>query len=135
MIKWLHRLTTLFLFILVSGFFICESTMNGPKESSLAWKRQISENTTLYVTKYNGGATVTDIYRYYLGDERQTLKQLNKRAPFLVSDNDAATVIASGNSINITLTGRVYSFTNSTLFFSQGVAVMPVINLKATGVR
>jgi hypothetical protein len=88
------------------------------------------------VTRYEGGgATVSEIYRYYLGDDRQTLKQLNESEPFLVSDNGAATVSAYGNTVNITLTGRIYSFTNSTLFYSQGVAVMPVINLNANGVR
>ena len=110
--------------------------MNGPSDDVLAGKKQLSENVTLYVTKYNsGGATVSEVYRYYLGDDRQTLKQLNENEPFLVSDNGAATVNAYGNTVNITLTGRIYSFTNSALFYSQGVAVIPVINLNATGVR
>ncbi len=46
-----------------------------------------------------------------------------------------AQVTGYGNHLNVTLTGRVYSFTNSDLFYSDGVAIMPVISFTANGSR
>ncbi|WP_342322329.1 hypothetical protein AAEY27_18870 [Kosakonia sp. BYX6] len=135
-IKWLHRVTTATLLLLVAGFLLYQYMMNGPKDDTLFSKKQLSENVTLYVTKYNGGgATVSDVYRYYLADDKQTIEQLNHSEPFLVSDTGGAHVSGYGNTVNVKLTGRVYSFSNSTLFYAGESAVIPVINLNAIGVR
>lgn len=135
-IKGLYWSTAAAIIILVGGFLIYESVINGLTNDVLAGKTRITENTTVYVTKYNGGdMTMPEVYRYYLGDNQQTIQQLHDSEPFLVADNGAATFSGDGNTVNITLTGRIYSFSNQTLFFSQGVAVIPVVNLYASGVR
>lgn len=137
-IKYLHRLTTAILALLVVGFLLYQHFINGPPDDSLAYKKQISENVWLYVTKYNGGgATVSDVYRYYLDGSLSgdVLPHLADRQPFMVSDAGNAAVTGYGSTVNVRVTGRVYSFTNSDLFYSGDTAIMPVINLAATGTR
>ncbi len=73
----------------------------------------------MYVTKYKGGgATVSDVYRYYLDTKLQDnlLEHLKKRSPFMVADTGDAKISGYGSHVNVNLTGRVYSFTNSDLF-------------------
>lgn len=135
-IKWLHRITTATLLVLVAGFLLYQWMINSHNDDSLFSKKQISASMTLYVTRYEGGgATVSEVYRYYLDNPEQTIDELNKSEPFLVTDNAAAVVSGYGNTVNITLTGKIYSFSNSTLFYAGDSAVMPIINLHAKGVR
>ncbi len=134
-IKGLHRLTTILLLIIVAGYFSYEYFMKSRSDDRLVIKKEVTENVTLYVTQYGGGATVPDIYRYYLDGKNQTIEQLRKSEPFLVSDNGSATISGYGNTINVKLSGRIYSFSNLTMFYAQENLVIPVINLTATGVR
>nr|WP_318381700.1 hypothetical protein [uncultured Enterobacter sp.] len=136
--KRLHLALTVTLLLLVAGFAVCQLCLNGKPDDKLDSHRQITENTFLYVTKYNGGgATVSDVFRYYLdGDIKgDLLKHLADRSPFLVADTNTAKVTGYGSHVNVSITGRVYSFTNSDLFYSDGIAVMPVISITANGVR
>ena len=133
--KWLHRVTTASLLVTLGGILLYQRVINGPKDDSLIGKRKISESVTLYVTRYNGsGPKAAEVYRYYLGDDKQTIEQLNNSKPFLVSDTGGAAVNGHGHTVNVKLTGRVLSFSNSALFYSGDTAVKPVINLNATGV-
>jgi hypothetical protein len=134
-IKWLHRLTTILLLIIVAGYFSYEYFMKSRSDDRLVIKKEVTENVTLYVTQYGGGATVPDIYRYYLDDKNRTIEQLRKSEPFLVSDNGSAIISGYGNTINVKLSGRIYSFSNLTMFYVQENLVIPVVNLSATGVR
>ncbi len=134
-IKWLHRLTTILLLIIVAGYFSYEYFMKSRSDDRLVIKKEVTENVTLYVTQYGGGATVPDIYRYYLNDKNQTIAHLRKSEPFLVSDNGNAIISGYGNTVNVKLSGRIYSFSNLTMFYAQENLVIPVINLTATGVR
>ncbi|WP_320459482.1 hypothetical protein [Lelliottia sp. CFBP8978] len=137
-IKWLHRLLTIVLALMVGGFLLYQYYINGQPDDSLAFKKQVSGDVWLYVTKYNGGgATVSDVYRYYLdgpiADDSQVMKAISERQPFLVSDTDSATVTGYASTVNIRLNGRVYSYTNSDVFYVNGVAILPVININAYG--
>jgi len=134
-IKWLHRLTTVLLLIIVASYFSYEYFMKSRNEDRLVMKKEVSENVTLYVTQYGGGATVPDIYRYYLDDNNLTIEQLRKSEPFLVSDNGSAIISGYGNTVNVKLSGRIYSFSNLTMFYAQENLIIPVINLTATGVH
>ncbi|MDK4744774.1 hypothetical protein QOY93_05225 [Leclercia adecarboxylata] len=134
-IKWLHRLTTILLLIIVAGYFSYEYFMKSRSDDRLVIKKEVTENVTLYVTQYGGGATVPDIYRYYLDDKNKTIAHLRKSEPFLVSDNGNAIISGYGNTVNVKLSGRIYSFSNLTMFYAQENLVIPVINLTATGVR
>lgn len=134
-IKWLHRLTTILLLIIVAGYFSYEYFMKSRSDDRLVIKKEVTENVTLYVTQYGGGATVPEIYRYYLDDKNQTIAHLRKSEPFLVSDNGNAIISGYGNTVNVKLSGRIYSFSNLTMFYAQENLVIPVINLTAIGVR
>ncbi len=134
-IKGLHRLTTILLLIIVAGYFSYEYFMKSRSDDRLVIKKEVTENVTLYVTQYGGGATVPDIYRYYLDDKNQTIAHLRKSEPFLVSDNGNAIISGYGNTVNVKLSGRIYSFSNLTMFYAQENLVIPVINLTAIGVR
>ena len=124
--------------LLVVGYAFYQYYVNRAPEDALYAQRCITQSICLYVTTYRGGgATVSEVYRYYLdgalpGDPMPHLKE---RTPFLVTDTGDARVSGYGDHINVTLTGRVYAFTNSDLFYADGVAVMPVISLTANGVR
>lgn len=134
-IKWLHRLTTILLLIIVAGYFSYEYFMKSRSDDRLVIKKEVTENVTLYVTQYGGGATVPDVYRYYLNNKNQTIEQLRENKPFLVSDNGNAIISGYGNTVNVNLSGRVYSFSNLTMFYTQEKLIIPVINLNAKGVR
>lgn len=133
-IKWLHRLLTIALALMVGGFLFYQFYINGQPDDSLAFKKQVSGNVWLYITKYSGGgATVSDVYRYYLdgpiADDAQVMNIISGRQPFLVTDTDNAAVTGYASTVNVKLTGRVYSYTNSDVFYVDGVAILPVINI------
>ncbi len=134
-IKGLHRLTTILLLIIVTGYFSYEYFMKSRSDDRLVIKKEVTENVTLYVTQYGGGATVPDVYRYYLNNKNQTIEQLRENKPFLVSDNGNAIISGYGNTVNVNLSGRIYSFSNLTMFYTQEKLIIPVINLNAKGVR
>lgn len=137
-IKWLHRALTVLLLLVVVCVGLYQYYANQPPNDDLFAQQQVTQDVYLYVTKYkDGGATVSEVYRYYLDDKLpgDILAHLKDRAPFLVADVGNAKVTGYGAHINVSVTGRVYSFTNSDLFYANGVAIMPVISINATGVR
>lgn len=136
-IKWLHRLVTAALALFVSAVVLSYYDERLAPNDALFAQRKIAEGLYLYVTQYRGGnTTVSDVYRYYLDGEphADVLNNLKKRHPFLTADIGNATVTGYGAHVNVRITGRVYSFTNSDLFYANGAAVMPVISITANGV-
>jgi hypothetical protein len=124
--------------IVVCGFLTYQYYFNAPPHDSFVSKQKLSDTVTLYITKYDdGGATVSDIYRFYLDKDKSgnIMKALKHLSPFLEANTSNVTASAYGNTVNIKITGKVYSFTNSDLFYADGVAIMPVINLIANGIR
>ena len=137
-IKWLHRLLTVVLLAMVLGYAAYQRFLDIPPEDSLYARRQLSESTWLYVTRYEGGgATVSDVYRYYLDGklDEAPLKYLAERAPFLVANVGNAAVSGQDDRVEVSMTGRVYSFSNSEIFHSGNQVFMPVINFTAHGER
>ncbi len=135
-IKWFHRFTTILLIIIVGGYLSYEYFMNNRSDDRLMMTKDISENVTLYVTQYDGGgATVSDVCRYYLDNKKQTIEKIRESEPFLVSDNCHAEISGYGNTVNVKLSGHIYSFSNLTMFYTQEQLIIPVIHLNATGVR
>lgn len=136
-IKHAHRLLTLVLLVLVVGYAGFQYFFNGRPDDSLVTSQKVNDSTWVYITKYKGGgATVSDVYRYYLDGQiaGDPLKRLGDSEPFLVADAGNAKVTGYGNRVNVSVTGRVYSFTNSIAFYAGGVGVIPVINITANGV-
>lgn len=133
-IKWGHRtLTVILLLIVIAGGLLWYSE-NASRDDRLISHKQLSENVWLYVTKYqNAGATDSDTYRYYLNKRlSDPMPVLNKTAPFLQADTGDATITAIGDRVLVKLTGKVYSFTNSALFYDAKTPVMPRVDLNAT---
>ena len=138
MMKWLHRLFTTVLLVLVVGNVAYRYYVGPPYDDALYQSRQLNDDTWLYVTKYQGGgATVSEVYRYYLAGEIQkdVLKVLGNTAPFLTSDSDGASVTKVGNRVTVRITGRIYNFTNAVLYTSDGGDVIPTIELYAINSR
>jgi hypothetical protein len=126
------------LVLVVGGFLTYQYYFNAPRHDSFVSKQKLSDTVTLYITKYDaGGATVPDVYRFYLDKDNSgnIMNALEERSPFLEANTKNVTASAYGNTVNIKITGKVYSFTNSDLFYADGVAIMPVINLIANGIR
>ncbi|WP_336708619.1 MULTISPECIES: hypothetical protein [unclassified Cedecea] len=124
--------------LLVAGYAVYQYYFNGSPNEVFFARQKVTDATFLYITRYNGGgATVSDVYRYYLDGNLSgdPVEHLKNRAPFLISAVSNAKVTGYGSHVNVTLTGRVYSFTNSDLFYSDGVAIMPVISFTANGSR
>lgn len=138
-IKILHRTLTAVLLLIVGGYVGFQYFFNQPPNDVLVSKQKLSESVWLYTTRYDGGnATVPDFYRFYLDKDdgnRDVMAALKKRTPFMEAKTSDVTATAYGNTVNIKITGKIYSFTNSDLFYSDGVAIMPVINLIANGTR
>lgn len=132
MIKWMHRLLTAVLLVLVVGNVAYRYYLGPPYDDTLYQTRQLNDDTWLYVTKYQGGgATVPEVYRYYLAGEIQqdVLTALGKTAPFLTSDSDDASVTKVGNRVTVRIAGRIYDFSNSVFYTSDGVDIIPSIEL------
>ncbi|WP_312633707.1 hypothetical protein [Pseudescherichia sp.] len=137
--KKLHGMLTVVLLLLVGGYAAYYSFFNSPPHDTFVGKQKLSDSVWLYVTKYDeGNATVSNIYRFYLDKDlgnSDVTNALKDRSPFLETNTDAVTATAYGNTVNVKMTGKIYSFTNSDLFYENNVAVMPVINITANGVR
>ncbi|AVR05978.1 hypothetical protein [Pluralibacter gergoviae] len=130
-IKKLHCMLTAVLLLIVAGFSLLYYFSREAPDDELFAQREITDSVYLYITRYKGGgATVSEVYRYYLDGRLQgdILHHLKDRSPFLVAEVANASITGYGAHINVKLSGRVYSFTNSDLFYSEGVAVMPVID-------
>lgn len=115
---------TVVLLLLVGGYAAYQYFFNTPPHDIFVSKQKLSDSVWLYVTKYDGGnSTVSDFYRFYLDkDEGNTdvLEALKKRTPFMEAKTNSYTATAYGSTVNIKLTGKVYNFTNSDLFYSDG---------------
>lgn len=137
--KKLHGMLTVVLLLLVGGYAAYYSFFNSPPHDTFVGKQKLSDSVWLYVTKYDeGNATVSNIYRFYLDKDlgnSDVTNALKDRSSFLETNTDAVTATAYGNTVNVKMTGKIYSFTNSDLFYENNVAVMPVINITANGVR
>lgn len=138
-IKIFHCMLTTALLLIVGGYCAYQYFFNLPPKDVFVSKQKLSDSVWLYVTKYDeGNATVSDFYRFYLDkDEGNTdiMEALKKRTPFMEAKTNSYTASAYGNTVNIKITGKIYNFTNSDLFYSDGVAVIPVINIIANGTR
>lgn len=138
-IKKLHCLLTAVLLMIIGGYAAYQYWFNLPPNDVFVSKQKLSNNVWLYITKYDqGNATVTDFYRFYLDkDEGSTdvMEALKRRTPFMEAQTKNITASGYGNTVNIKVTGKIYSFTNSDLFYSDGIAITPVINLIANGAR
>ncbi|WP_313681294.1 hypothetical protein [Pseudescherichia sp.] len=137
--KKLHGMLTVVLLLLVGGYAAYYSFFNSPPHDTFVGKQKLSDSVWLYVTKYDeGNATVSNIYRFYLDKDlgnSDVTNALKDRSPFLETNTDAVTATAYGNTVNVKMIGKIYNFTNSDLFYENDVAVMPVINITANGVR
>ncbi len=133
-IKWFHRFLTLSLLIVVITGFLIYHFESAPYDDSLYGKKELSEGTWLYITKYkNSGATDTDVYRYYLNKKlADPLPVLQQSAPFLTADVADATISSAGQHVMVRLSGKIYSFSNSTFFYNGSEPVMPRIDLTAS---
>lgn len=138
-IKKLHYMLTAVLLLLVGGYTAYHYFSNTPPQDVFISKQKLSDSVWLYATKYDeGNATVSDIYRFYLDKDignKDVIDALKERAPFLETNTNVITATAYGNTVNIQMTGKIYNFTNSDLFYADGIAIMPVINIIANGTR
>ncbi|PKE31050.1 hypothetical protein CWS43_10255 [Rahnella sp. AA] len=133
-IKWVHRIVTVVLLLLVASYVAYQHYTGPPYDDALFKSQQLNENTWVYVTKYQGGgATVSEVYRYYLSGNitGDPIKILGAMAPFLTSDSGAASVTKIGRLVTVRITGRIFDFTNSVLYTSDGTEYIPSIELFA----
>lgn len=138
-IKTLHCMLTAALLLIAGGYCAYQYWFNLPPEDVFVSKQKLSDSIWLYVTKYDeGNATVSDFYRFYLDKDEgdsDVMQALKKRTPFMEAKTNSYTATGYGNTVNLKVTGKIYNFTNSDLFYIDGIAVMPVINLIANGTR
>ncbi|KOC90928.1 hypothetical protein [Winslowiella iniecta] len=137
-IKWAHRSITAILVIIITAMAINFYLTHKPYDDRLYRKQQLSDSVWLYITQYqHAGATDTDVYRYYLNHNitGDPLKALTQTSPFMTADRPDAIVNALANKVTVRITGKIYSFSNSVFFYDDKVAVMPVVDLYASGVN
>lgn len=136
-IKYLHRITTVILAVVLVIMGTVWYLDSRPPDDEIISKRQLSEDMWLYITKYkNAGATDSNVYRYYLnGKIENPMTVIQRSAPVLTADVDTAKVTAIGDHVMITVTGKVYNFTNAALYYTGSTPVMPRVDLNATAVN
>ncbi|MBE5203312.1 hypothetical protein IG612_11975 [Pectobacterium sp. FL60-S17] len=137
-IKWGHRLLTAVLLVAVVGFCMIQFLSSGRYNDRLYSQKPLTDKIWLYVTQYqNAGATDSDVYRYYLyrhidGDP---MNVLGDSAPFLTADRSDVSVSGVGSRITVKMTGKIYSFSNSSFFYDGKMPVMPTIDIDAKGIN
>ena len=66
-IKKLHCMLTAVLLLIVAGFSLLYYFSRDAPDDELFVQRKITDSVYLYITRYKGGgATVSEVYRYYL---------------------------------------------------------------------
>ena len=137
-IKWAHRSFTAILVIIITAVAVNFCLTHQPYNDRIYHKQQLTSSLWLYITQYqHAAATDTEVYRYYLNHNitGDPLETLTKTAPFMTADRPDATVNALANKVTVRITGKIYSFSNSVFFYDDKVAVMPVVDLYASGIN
>ena len=126
-IKWIHRLVTVSLLVLVIGFLWLNHQPNQRNSDELQRVYQLSDSVWLYMTVNNqGGTTVPPIYRYYLsgalaGKDTDIIHQLAMKYPVIEGTGTitSASIDTSGEEKNAK-SGKAISIENnvSSLRFS-----------------
>lgn len=121
-IKWIHRLVTVSLLVLVIGFLWLNHQPNQRNSDELQRVYQLSDS----VFNNQGGTTVPPIYRYYLsgalaGKDTDIIHQLAMKYPVIEGTGTitSASIDTSGE-VKIAYSGKVISIENniSSLQFS-----------------
>ena len=92
----------------------------------------INQHTELVGYRNNtGGATVPFTYAYFILNNKKTIDQVK---PFLISSTESITAKAhTGSAITITLSGKIYHFTNAVWVKDTHNQLYPItINLQST---
>lgn len=115
-IRWLHRLVTLTLLVLIIGFVWLNHQPDPRNSDELQHVYKLSDNVWLYMTVNNqGGATVPTIYRYYLsheiaGDNTEIIQQLTKKHPTIEGTGSLTNAsIDKNGEVNLSYSGKVIS--------------------------
>lgn len=115
-IKWIHRLVTVSLLVLVIGFLWLNYQPNQRNSDELQRIYELSDSVWLYMTVNNqGGATVPTIYRYYLsekitGKDIDIIHQLAMKHPVIEGTGTiTAASIDTNGDVNIAYSGKIIS--------------------------
>ena len=126
-IKWIHRLVTASLLVLVIGFLWLNHQPNQRNSDELQRAYKLSDSVWLYMTVNNqGGTTVPPIYRYYLsgalaGKDTDIIHQLAMKYPVIEGTGTITSAsIDTNGEVKITYSGKVISIESniSDLLFS-----------------
>ncbi|TCL48687.1 hypothetical protein EDC47_107207 [Raoultella planticola] len=115
-IRWLHRLVTLALLVLIIGFVWLNHQPDPRNSDELQHVYKLSDNVWLYMTVNNqGGATVPTIYRYYLsheiaGNDTEIIQQLTQKSPVIEGTGSLTSAgIDKNGAVNLSYSGKVIS--------------------------
>ena len=115
-IKWLHRLVTVTLLIVVAGFVWLNHQPDPRGGDVLQRTYKLSDSVWLYMTVNDqGGATVPTIYRYYLSHEiaakdTDVIQQLATKQPILEGTGSITEAFIDKNGeVSIAYSGQVFS--------------------------
>lgn len=115
-IKWIHRLVTVSLFVLVAGFLWLNHQPDNRASDELQSAYKLSDQIWLYMTvNSSGGATVPTLYRYYLskeipGKDADVIRQLNTITPFLEGTGSITSAnVEKNGEVTISYSGKVFS--------------------------
>ncbi|MEG4686920.1 hypothetical protein UXP70_18610 [Enterobacter cloacae] len=114
--KWIHRLVTVSLLVLIIGFLWLNHQPNQRNSDELQRVYKLSDSVWLYMTVNNqGGTTVPPIYRYYLsgalaGKDTDIIHQLAMKYPVIEGTGTitSASIDKSGE-VKIAYSGKVIS--------------------------
>jgi len=125
--NWLHRLVTLLLLAIVTGFIWLNSIPDYRSDDVLQDSHQITDRLWLYTTRNeSGGATVPIIYRYFLsnqlkGNSKAQAEQLKQQMPFLQGYGSISAITQEeGDKIHIIYSGNVLSLDRTATYRDGG---------------
>jgi len=78
---------------------------------------EVNKSVSLYITQVNAGAMTSFSYHYYLYDEKyghDFMNHIDELTPFMITNDDNATVAVKEGHIYLNVHGDIYSFRNTT---------------------
>ncbi|MCK3864225.1 hypothetical protein E4P00_18005 [Pseudomonas sp. B329] len=133
--KW--GIWALLIICLGQGLYIYISSPSRPDPSKVVSVTKVGEGGAIYEVLYDtGGATVADVYRYFLmdiqpSDEAALLKSKNSY-PFLVTKSSNAVREVVEDKVKLKTNNTVYEFHSISIFKTNGEVQMVSFDLDAT---
>ncbi len=121
----------LLLILLATVIYIGYKALHfSPLEQHIVRKIKVNNQVNLYVTEASAGATTDFSYRFYFYDVKKNdadfMTNIHEETPFMITNDDAATINVNNGQIYLKIRGDIYSFRNTNYFTRVHLTASPL---------